>query len=35
MDKIMVYLTTIGFKGFSFDRLFTYFNLPTISNGCI
>ena len=29
----MVYLTVIGFKGFSFDKLFTYCNLPRRSNG--
>ena len=33
MDKIIIYLTVIGFKGFSFDRLFTYCNLPRRSNG--
>ena len=29
----MVYLTVRRLKGFSFDRLFTYCNLPIRSNG--
>ena len=32
MDVIMVYLIVRGLKGISFDRLFTYCDLPTRSN---
>ena len=33
MDVIMVYLIVRGLEGISFDRLFTYCDLPTRSNG--
>ena len=33
IDKIMVYMIVRGLKGFSFDRLFTYCDLPTRSHG--
>ena len=33
MDVLVVYLIVRGSKGISFDRLFTYCDLPTTSNG--
>ena len=33
MDVIMVYLIVRGLEGISFDRLFTYYDLPTRSDG--
>ena len=33
MDVIMVYLIVRGLEGISFDRLFTYCDLPRRSNG--